>query len=85
MLLARRNNLDHPRLGLVIRKKFLRLAVDRNQLKRLARERFRLNQHEIANLDIVLMNRSGCEGKSKAQLSGCIERAFQKLPEKDGQ
>ena len=80
LLLARTNQLDHPRLGLVIRKKFLKCAVDRNRLKRLARERFRLQQHQLANLDIVLMNRSGCENKPKKQLDTLIERAIDSLP-----
>lgn len=82
LILARKNNLDHPRLGLVVRKKFLKLAVDRNRLKRLSREIFRLKQHRIANLDIVVMNRSGCEDKTSKQLNQYIESAFDGLPTK---
>lgn len=82
LILARKNDLDHPRLGLVIRKKFLKLAVDRNRLKRLSRENFRLKQHKIANLDIVLMNRSGCEDKNNKQLNQYIESALNGLPGK---
>lgn len=82
LLLARKNNLDHPRLGLVIRKKFLKRAVDRNMIKRVSREYFRLSKHELANLDIVLMNRAGSEDKSKKQLQHLIEKAFHGLPDK---
>lgn len=82
LILARKNNLQHPRIGLVIRKKFLKKAVDRNRLKRLAREHFRLQQHELANFDIVLMNRSGSENKSRTELNHYIEKAFRALPKK---
>jgi len=82
LILARENQLEHPRIGLVVRKKFLKRAVDRNCLKRLAREHFRLQQHELANLDIVLMNRSGSENKSRAELNHSIEKAFRGLPKK---
>ena len=82
LILARNNNLDHPRLGLVVRKKFLTRAVDRNKIKRLIRENFRLKQHCMANLDIIVMNRSGCEDKTKEQLNQFIERVFDGLPSK---
>lgn len=82
LILARKNQLDHPRLGLVIRKKFLKRAVDRNQIKRLARENFRLKQHQIGNLDIVLMNRAGCEEKTPQKLNQFIIGAFNSLPGK---
>ena len=54
-VLARTNNLDHPRLGLAISKKCAKRAVDRNRIKRLFRESFRLNQHILPNVDIVAM------------------------------
>ena len=57
-LLVRMNNHGHPRLGLAIAKKSVKLAVDRNRIKRLIRESFR---HEIADLppiDIIAMCRT---------------------------
>ncbi|MCX2890425.1 ribonuclease P protein component [Pseudomonas sp. LB-090624] len=59
LILARENGLDHPRLGLVIGKKSVKLAVQRNRLKRLMRDSFRLNQHMLAGLDIVIVARKG--------------------------
>jgi len=79
LLLARKNQLDHPRLGLVVRKKFLKLATDRNQLKRLARENFRLRQHHLPSMDIILMNRSGCADKKPEQLNRYIQQALTSL------
>lgn len=54
-VLARSNDLNHPRLGLAISKKCAKRAVDRNRIKRLFRESFRLNQHKLPSVDIIAM------------------------------
>jgi ribonuclease P protein component len=59
LLLARDTGLDHPRLGLVIGKKSVKLAVERNRLKRIIRDSFRLHQEMLAGLDIVMVARKG--------------------------
>ena len=43
-----------PRLGLIVAKKFLRRAIDRNRVKRLMRETFRNSQHNLAPGDWVI-------------------------------
>jgi len=48
-VLARQNDLGHPRLGLAISKKSAKRAVDRNRIKRVFRESFRLHQHTLPN------------------------------------
>lgn len=57
-LLVRENDLGYPRLGLAIAKKSVRLAVDRNRIKRLIRESFR-HQTELPSIDIIAMCRKG--------------------------
>nr|WP_300307767.1 ribonuclease P protein component [Halomonas sp.] len=59
MALATPNEVGHPRLGLVFSKKNVRRAVDRNRLKRLARESVRHAQHRLPAVDIVLLARRG--------------------------
>ena len=54
-ILARQNQLDYPRLGLAIPKKHLKRAHDRNHVKRLCREHFRLMQNELPNYDFVVV------------------------------
>ncbi len=56
-LLAINNELTHPRLGLAIAKKNIRLAVDRNYLKRTIRENFRMQQQQLGTMDIVVLAR----------------------------
>lgn len=57
-VLARANGANPPRLGLAISKRNIRRASDRNRIKRLIRESFRLNQHDLAGLDIIVMART---------------------------
>ncbi|WP_244308921.1 ribonuclease P protein component [Pseudomonas duriflava] len=59
LLLVRQNGLDHPRLGMVIGKKSVKLSVERNRLKRVLRASFRLHQDHLIGLDIVVIARKG--------------------------
>lgn len=56
-VLAKENQLEHPRLGLAISKKSAKRAVDRNRIKRLIRESFRLNCANLPSVDIIVMCR----------------------------
>lgn len=49
------NGLDCARLGLSVAKKIIQSATTRNRLKRLIRESFRLNQHRLPEIDIVIV------------------------------
>ena len=79
LLLAARNDLGHPRLGLVIRKKFVKTAAGRNLIKRLAREEFRLRQHQLQGVDIIVLNRAGSDELAKPELRKLYTKAFDSL------
>lgn len=64
-VLAKNVQKPHPRLGLAIAKRVLNRAVDRNIYKRIAREVFRLNQHELKPLDFVVMAKKMYQQKSQ--------------------
>lgn len=66
-----------PRLGLAITKKKLKLAVMRNQLKRLTREHFRLNAHKLGAVDVVLIVKVGYA--KGTDLHAELEEIFAKL------
>jgi ribonuclease P protein component len=81
-ILARQNGLNHPRLGLAIAKRQLKRAVDRNLIKRLARESFRLNQQVIGHFDVVVMVRSGIERLERQKVRKAFDRFWQELAER---
>ncbi|MDQ7995756.1 MAG: ribonuclease P protein component [Luteibacter sp.] len=49
------NDVDTARLGLAISKRCSKRAVDRNRIKRLAREAFRLARPDLPPVDILVM------------------------------
>lgn len=46
---------SEARLGMVVAKRNVKLAVDRNKLKRLIRESFRLQHQQMQGLDVVVV------------------------------
>jgi ribonuclease P protein component len=54
MVMARPNQVGHPRLGMIIAKRLLARAVDRNRVKRCVRESFRLILPELPACDFVV-------------------------------
>lgn len=49
------NDLGRPRLGITVSRKVSLRATRRNQIKRMAREAFRTEQHQLPSADIVLL------------------------------
>ncbi|MHC9511917.1 ribonuclease P protein component [Kangiella sp. M94] len=78
-LLAIPNQKTYPRLGLIVAKKNVRRAVDRNRIKRLARESFRLNQQRLPNYDIVLLARRGSSQLVNEVLFEHLEQLWNRL------
>lgn len=79
LIIASANDLKQPRLGLVIAKKHVKLATQRNRLKRLIRESFRLRQQQLPALDIVVLARKGIADLDNAALSGVLEKQWRRL------
>ena len=79
LILATPNNLDHHRLGLVISKKNVRLAVSRNRVKRLIRESFRHQPKPEQGLDIIVLARKGLDQLDNQNLSSILHTQWLKL------
>ena len=74
------NELACPRLGLIVTKKTAKLAVDRNYMRRVLRELFRLNQHNIAALDLVIQIQTTFKKPNFLQLKNEFDGLLRKLP-----
>ncbi len=78
-LRSRRNGGDVPRLGLIISKKSIKRAVDRNRVKRTIRESFRLCQSRLSGLDVVIMSRVGLGELSGPELRAVLDKHWDTL------
>lgn len=79
LILAKLNTLNHHRLGLVVAKKKVRRAHERNRIKRLARESFRLLGQSTFSMDIVVMPKIGIEQVSNQDLSQQLKFSWSRL------
>jgi ribonuclease P protein component len=79
LLLGKLSDGPEHRLGLVIAKKNVRLAVQRNRVKRLAREFFRVLPNSEPSMDVVLLARQGLGQLDNAELSSILQQQWQKL------
>ncbi|WP_132698965.1 ribonuclease P protein component [Reinekea marinisedimentorum] len=79
LLLARVNNLGHPRLGFIFSKKNIRFAVQRNRIKRITKDYYRLNRHTLPNMDIIIMARKGVDQLSNDEVRSMLKKQFNKL------
>lgn len=71
-VIASPNGLGHPRLGLSVGVRAAGSAVNRNRVKRVVRERFRVSQQELPAVDIVFNARQGAGRASRAELAASI-------------
>jgi len=84
LVLALPASVDFSRIGLVVAKKNVRRAVDRNRVKRILRESFRHNQGLLPAVDIVILARSGIGTLSNEDLRQKIEKLWRDLIQKSG-
>ncbi|WP_431635063.1 ribonuclease P protein component [Dyella sp. KULCS107] len=75
----RQNELGHARMGLAISKRVSKRAVERNRIKRLARESFRRIRHELPAVDLVLMAREQAAGLPGTELLAELDALWRKL------
>lgn len=78
-ILAKFNNLDNPRIGLTIAKKKEKTAVGRNRIKRIIRDSFRLNQHNLPNIDIVVIARNQIGEADNKHLHKQLNKLWKKI------
>lgn len=77
-VLGRRSEQPMARLGLTISRRAAKRAVDRNKLKRLARESFRM-QPRLPAWDFIVMARPDAAAADKATLRRSLDQHFERL------
>lgn len=83
LILAKPNGLDHARLGLVIAKKHIKLAVGRNRIKRLTRESFRTRQ--LPALDVIVLSRGGADKLDNKEIHKILNGLWKRVSKKSAQ
>lgn len=79
LILAKPSQTSTPRLGLIIAKKNVRLAVKRNRLKRLIRESFRHKQHHLPAIDAIVLARRGTENLNNIEITKILNELWTRV------
>ena len=85
LILARANLFDRPRLGLVVAKKHVRRANQRNRIKRIVRESFRTRQTALkcaGGVDAIVLARAGLDRLDNQALHSLMRQLWQQLERK---
>ena len=78
----RANDMNVARLGLIVSKKTAKLAVQRNYMRRVIRELFRLNQHKLPMIDLVIQIQKAFEKTDFIEIKNEFEFLMKKLEPK---
>mgnify|MGYP000527038421 CR=1 FL=1 len=70
------------RLGIIVAKKHVKHAVQRNRIKRLLRESFRCKRNSLPNLDLVILAKKGAGKISNPEISEEFQYLWLKLSRK---
>ena len=76
------NEGSQPRLGLAIATRTFGNAVARNYIKRLARESFRINQHDLPAVDVTVSARDAARHAVPADLRASLEKHWKTLSQR---
>ena len=73
------NGLSHPRLGLAVAVKTAGSGVARNRLRRLVRESFRLVQHDLPAIDVVVSAKNPAAGAPASTLRASLATLWNRI------
>jgi ribonuclease P protein component len=76
---AQPNELERARLGMAVAVRAMGGAVERNRIRRLIRESFRLHQATVPALDIVIGVRPTARAAAAPELRASLERLWERL------
>ena len=75
------NDKKGPRLGLAVSVRMAGGGVERNRLRRVIRESFRLHQHELPSVDLIVSARARAKEASSTELRASLAGLWKKVSE----
>lgn len=82
LILATKNEANSKRLGIVIAKKNVAKAVERNRIKRQIRECFRKSHRQLGSVNLVVLARRDTDKLSNSQLTNNLDSLWLDLEKK---
>ena len=82
LILATTENRTETRLGIIVAKKHVKLAVQRNRIKRILRDSFRCTKKTIPQIDIVVLAKKGADKLDNENCHKELTFIWQKLVRK---
>jgi len=79
VIVHRDGNARRPRLGLAVAVKIAGSSVRRNSIRRIIRESFRLRQHDLPAVDVVVSARPRARAATSAELRASLEGLWDKV------
>ena len=80
-VIATPNDIGGPRLGLAVSVRIAGNSVERNRLRRTIRESFRLHQHDLPPVDLVVSVRGRARDAASAELRASLSVLWKKVTE----
>ena len=71
--------MDGPRIGLAVAVRTAGGSVQRNRIRRVIRESFRLHQHELPAADLVVSARARARGAAGPELHAALAALWKKV------
>ena len=78
-----KTELNYPKIGILLAKSKSKSAVQRNFIRRFSKELFRLNQHKISGISMIIIANSKTKKASKTEISTDLSQFFKYLSEKN--
>ncbi len=79
LALWKKGKFSFARIGIITAKKIAKKAVDRNKIRRVIRESFRLAKNQLNNIDLIIIARHECGKLDQIALRKETDHLWKKL------
>ena len=83
LILGRRTSSDSARLGVIVAKKNIARATQRNRIKRQVREAFRTSRIHLGQTDLVIMAKKGLDSIDNSECQSFIHALMEEIEKKN--